>query len=128
LSVNSISILIRRINIYATLQQPSIEGPKHRQQGIINSSASSNFIWPSIAKKAGLIPKKVKKTFFTFNNQPFITCQAYKIDYEVINSLGKTKVTTQIFYAADVKGYLMVFSMSYLQSQGCGYYNFANNQ
>jgi hypothetical protein len=95
---------------------------------MIDSGASSNFIWPSIARKAGLIPKEVKETFFTFDNQPFITCQAYKIDYEVINSLGKTKVTTQIFYAADVKGYPMVFSMLYLQSQGCRYYDFANNR
>jgi hypothetical protein len=44
-----------------------------------------------------------------------------------MNSLRKTKVTTQIFYAANVKGYLIVFGMSYLQSQGCEYYDFANN-
>jgi hypothetical protein len=94
---------------------------------MMDSGASSNFIWPSIARKAGLIPKEVKETFFTFNNQPFTTCQAYKIDCKVINSLRKTKVTTQIFYAADVKGYPMVFGMSYLQSQGCGYYDFVNN-
>jgi hypothetical protein len=73
LSVDGISILIRRINIYATLQQPGIKGPEHRQQEIIDSGASSNFIWPSIARKAGLLPKEVKETFFTFNNQPFIT-------------------------------------------------------
>jgi hypothetical protein len=114
LSVNNIGILIRHINIYTTLRQPGIKGPKHRQQGIINSSASSNFIWPSIARKAGLIPKEVKETFFTFDNQPFITYQAYKIDCKVMDSLRKTKVTTQIFYAADVKGYPMVFGMSYL--------------
>jgi hypothetical protein len=40
---------------------------------MINSSASSNFIWPSIAKKAGFIPKEVKETFFIFNNQLFTT-------------------------------------------------------
>jgi hypothetical protein len=40
----------------------------------MDSGASSNFIWPSIAKKAGLILKEVKKTFFTFDNQPFTTC------------------------------------------------------
>jgi hypothetical protein len=116
LSVNSISISIRRINIYTTLQQPGIKGPRHRQQKIIDSSASFNFIWLSIAKKAGLIPKEVKETFFTFDNQAFTTCQAYKVDYKVIDSLGKTKVTTQIFYAANVKGYSMVFGMLYLQS------------
>jgi hypothetical protein len=83
---------------------------------MINNSASFNFIWPSITKKAGLILKEVKETFFTFDNQPFTICQAYKVDYKVINSLEKTKVTTQIFYAANVKGYPMVFGMSYLQS------------
>jgi hypothetical protein len=81
---------------------------------MINNGVNSNFIWPSIAKKAGLISKEVKETFFTFNNQPFITCQAYEIDYEVINSLRKTKMTTQIFYTANVKGYPMVFSILYL--------------
>jgi hypothetical protein len=95
---------------------------------MMDSGASSNFIWPSIARKAGLIPKEVEETFFTFDNQPFTTRQAYEVDCEVMNSLGKTKVTTQIFYVADVKGYPMVFGMSYLQSQGCGYYDFANNQ
>jgi transposase InsO family protein len=94
----------------------------------MDSGASSNFIWPSIARKAGLIPKEVEETFFTFDNQPFTTRQAYEVDCEVMDSLGKTKVTTQIFYAADVKGYPMVFGMSYLQSQGCGYYDFANNR
>jgi hypothetical protein len=39
---------------------------------MINSGASSNFIWLSIAKKAGFIPKEVKKPFFTFDNQAFI--------------------------------------------------------
>jgi hypothetical protein len=73
LNVNNISISTRHINIYTTLQQPSIKGPKHRQQRIINSGASSNFIWPSIVRKAGLILKEVKETFFTFNNQAFIT-------------------------------------------------------
>jgi hypothetical protein len=41
---------------------------------MIDSGASSNFIWPSIARKAGLILKEVKETFFTFDNQAFITC------------------------------------------------------
>jgi hypothetical protein len=41
---------------------------------MMNSGASSNFIWPSIIKKAGLIPKEVKETFFTFDNQPFTIC------------------------------------------------------
>jgi hypothetical protein len=41
---------------------------------MINSSASSNFIWFSIVKKAGLILKGVKETFFIFNNQLFIIC------------------------------------------------------
>jgi hypothetical protein len=35
---------------------------------MINSGISFNFIWLSIAKKAGLISKEVKETFFTFNN------------------------------------------------------------
>jgi hypothetical protein len=74
LSINSISISIRRINIYVTLRQPGIKGPRHRQQGMIDNGASSNFIWPSIARKAGLIPKKVKETFFTFDNQAFTIC------------------------------------------------------
>jgi hypothetical protein len=116
LSVNSINISIRHINIYIIFRQPGIKGPEHRQQGIIDSGASFNFIWLSIVRKAGLILKEVKETFFIFNNQLFTICQAYKIDYEVINSLEKTKVTTQIFYAIDVKGYLMVFGMLYLQS------------
>ena len=105
---------MRRINIHATLRQPGIEGPGHRQQGMMDSGASSNFIWPSIARKAGLIPKEVEETFFTFDNQPFTTRQAYEVDCEVMDSLGKTKVTTQIFYAVNIKGYPMVFGMLYL--------------
>jgi hypothetical protein len=35
---------------------------------MIDSGASFNFIWLSIARKAGLILKEVKETFFTFDN------------------------------------------------------------
>ena len=119
---------MRRIIIHATLRQPSVEGPGYCQQGMMDSGASSNFIWPSVAKKAGLIPKDVQETFLTFNNQPFTSRQAYEVECEVMDSLGRTKTSMQTFYAADVKDYPMVFGMPYLEDQECGYYDFRHGR